>query len=101
MLYRLSRTRHYFWVAVLVVSIFPLGIFAIALTSYSADDFKMLLVYLGIGAVLSSMLLNRRVTVLYCLVSLIGILLLPHLIPEVEYRTIISPVSLLVSWECF
>ncbi len=93
--YVLSRTPRYRIGAALAMAAFPATVLAIAFTAYNALDFKMLLAYLALGILLSSVLLPFWATALLAAVDVLGILLLPLLVPQIPFHAILSPLTFL------
>jgi PAS domain S-box-containing protein len=93
--YGLSRTHRYQRAASLTMALFPIAIFVIAITNYTPQDFRSLLAYLVLGILLGSILLPLRGVTVLAAVDLIGMLILPLVIPEVTFQIIMPPLTFL------
>jgi len=95
-LYGFSRTRHYYPIAIATTAIFPAAIFSLVIINYNPMDVRSLLTYLGLGIIVGSILLSVNGVSLLAAINIIGIMLLPVIIPEVGFVDIISPLTFLI-----
>ncbi len=88
--YRISRTPRYPLAAVMVIVVMGVGVYIVTITSPAGTDFDVILIYLAVTVLLSSMLVSLRVTLTIAGVSIASILLLPLSAPQIPAGQVID-----------
>ncbi|HEY4721891.1 MAG TPA: PAS domain-containing protein, partial [Anaerolineae bacterium] len=98
--YTLSRTRHYRLGAALSIFIFsliPYATIAIVATRLTSEFLFLSLSWLSLPILLTSLFFSTRITTIYAVLINLSMLLIPALIPDVDWRTVYPSLGLVLT----
>jgi PAS domain S-box-containing protein len=95
--YLLGRTRWYLWAIRLSIGLVIASLFAALAVSHNPTAFQVLPSYLLIGIFLASLFFRVRAALVVAVVCVVGILLLPLIVPAFDWVTAINHVRFIIS----